>query len=145
MANQTIKHGEKQRKKQRDYKELEPFKWKPGQSGNPDGRPPGPSLKEWVRQQIAKMDDDTRVEFLKGVPREIVWKMAEGNPKDEAVIKSHITISDVLDDLENDGQTPSGQDMADEPLIQSTEQAGAVGDVQDEPGAGTLPPTQVVP
>lgn len=143
MSQKTIKPKQSKADKQL-AKQLDPFKWKPGQSGNPNGRPKGPTLKEWVRQRLLEMDDAERIEFIRGVPREIIWKMSEGNPKDEAVIKSHITISDVLDDLENDRQTPSGQSMEDEQLVQSAEQAGTVGNVQDEPGAGTLPPTQVV-
>jgi len=51
-----------------------------GVSGNPAGRPKGPTLKEWVRRRLLEMTDEERKEFLKGVPLELQWKMAEGNP-----------------------------------------------------------------
>lgn len=54
-----------------------------GVSGNPRGRPPGPTLKEFARQVLATMPDEEKLEFLKKLPPEIIWKMAEGNPKQD--------------------------------------------------------------
>lgn len=64
-------------------KQLQPFAYKKGQSGNPAGRPPGKTLKEYTRDMLAAMTDDERQEFLEGIPKEAIWKMSEGNPKNE--------------------------------------------------------------
>jgi hypothetical protein len=55
---------------------------------NPAGRPKGPTLKEWVRNRLMSMTDEERVEFLKNVPLDIQWKMAEGMPQTNTDITS---------------------------------------------------------
>ena len=67
-----------QHKKQ--YEWLNPYKWKPGQSGNPAGKKPGKSLKTFVKEYLESLSDDDKVEFLKQIDAELAWKMAEGNP-----------------------------------------------------------------
>ena len=62
-------------------KQLEPYKWKKGQSGNPEGRPKGKTLKEFAREYLESLPDDEKVDYLASLPTEIVWKMAEGNPE----------------------------------------------------------------
>lgn len=57
-----------------------PHLWKKGQSGNPKGRPPGFSLKEWTRKRLEAMTDEERDAFLEGIPKVEIWKLAEGNP-----------------------------------------------------------------
>lgn len=52
----------------------------PGNNANPKGRPPGKSLKEWVRERLLNMSEDERKEFIKGLSPDIIWRMAEGNP-----------------------------------------------------------------
>lgn len=47
---------------------------------NPAGRPPGPTLKEFARRMLMTMDDEEKLAYLRQLPPEIVWKMAEGNP-----------------------------------------------------------------
>lgn len=89
-------------------KQLQPYIWKKGQSGNPNGRPKGKTLKEFAREYLENLPDDEKVEYLASLPTEIVWKMAEGNPKQDTELHGNLTISDVLDSLEKDGPTPQG-------------------------------------
>jgi hypothetical protein len=51
----------------------------PGNPGSP-GRPKGKSLKEWAREQLERMSEEERIKFLSTMPRDIIWKMAEGMP-----------------------------------------------------------------
>lgn len=57
-----------------------PWLWKKGQSGNLKGRPKGVTMKEYVRDYLAKMTDEERDEWLDGIPKIEIFKMAEGNP-----------------------------------------------------------------
>ena len=90
--------GEKQVPKQ-----LKPYLWKKGQSGNPDGRPPGKTLKEFAREYLMSLPDEEKVDYLASLPTEIVWKMAEGNPKQDTEVRGSLTISEVLDGFETPG------------------------------------------
>jgi len=58
---------------------LKQYQWKKGQSGNILGRPKGPTLKEWSKSYLERMNDDERDEFMQGIPKLEIWKMSEGN------------------------------------------------------------------
>lgn len=60
---------------------LLPYMWKKGQSGNPAGRPKGKTMKEYARDLLAYQSEEERQDFLHGLPKEIIWKMAEGAPE----------------------------------------------------------------
>jgi hypothetical protein len=66
---------------------LAPYQWKKGQSGNMKGRPKGKTMKEWARDFISKMTDEERDEWMHGLSKETIWRMAEGNPETKADIK----------------------------------------------------------
>ena len=99
-----------------------PWLFKKGNSGGP-GRPKGKSLKEYSREYLACLTDEERQTFLEGLPKIDIWKMAEGNPENDIKHSGNLTISQVLDQLEN-GQKTEGQNVEDQQLIQDQEQKG---------------------
>jgi hypothetical protein len=74
-------NGDNQEKKQDKQPWLKDYRWKPGKSGNLKGRPKGPTLKEWARQFLLSLPDDKKLDFLKLMEPDVVWKMAEGSPQ----------------------------------------------------------------
>lgn len=64
-----------------------PWLFKKGNPGSP-GRPKGKSLKEYSRDYLASLTDEERQEFLEGIPKESIWKMAEGNPENNTDLTS---------------------------------------------------------
>ena len=52
------------------------------------GRPKGESLKEYWRRKFYSMTEEEKEEFSKKVGFETIWRMAEGNPKQDNDITS---------------------------------------------------------
>ena len=95
---------------------LREFRWKPGQSGNLKGRPKGKSLKEYSREYLSKMTDEERMEFMEGLNKVDIWKMAEGNPENKSDVTSDgkainfILNKDLAeDDISQDTKTSSDE------------------------------------
>lgn len=59
---------------------LAAWQFKKGQSGNPLGRTPGKSMKEFAKEYLASLTDEERIEYFEGMNKADIWKMAEGNP-----------------------------------------------------------------
>lgn len=61
-----------------------PWLFKPGQSGNPAGRPPGSkSLKTYAKEYLMSLTDEEKLEYFKGMDKKDVWEMAEGKAKQD--------------------------------------------------------------
>jgi hypothetical protein len=56
---------------------------------NRKGRPKGKTLKEWLKDRLQEMDEEQRLRFLKDIPKEMQWRMAEGNPAQNTDITSN--------------------------------------------------------
>lgn len=86
-GEKQVKHGAER---------LKPWQFKKGQSGNPAGRPPGRSLKDYAKKYLAGMTDEERIEFFEGIDKIKIWEMAEGKPETKTDLTSDgkpITIS----------------------------------------------------
>lgn len=81
----------------------------PGNTANPNGRPKGKTLKEWVRDKLKEMTEEERKDFLKDVPKDIQWRMAEGNPHQgigQATELDKLSINIISYDGKNNNNTP---------------------------------------
>lgn len=61
-------------------KNLSPYMFRKGDVVVGRGKPKGPSMKHFARQMLASLSDEERMRFMHGLPKEVIWKMAEGNP-----------------------------------------------------------------
>ena len=69
--------------------------YKPGVSGNLNGRPKGKTLKEFAREFYLQMTEEEKIEYIKKVEEKkpgFAWQMAEGNPSNEVDLKTDNTI-----------------------------------------------------
>lgn len=70
---------------------IKAWQFKKGQSGNPNGRPPGKSLKERAKAMLNAMTPEEEQEFLEGIDKKTIWEMAEGKAKQDLDIQGELT------------------------------------------------------
>lgn len=70
---------------------LAPYQFKKGQSGNPNGRPPGKSLKERAKKMLNSMTEQEEQEFLEGIDKKTIWEMAEGKARQDVELSGELT------------------------------------------------------
>lgn len=85
LSRHAILENEK-RKNKADH--LQPWQFKKGQSGNPNGRVPGKSLKERAKAMLNAMTEEEEQEFFAGIDKRTIWEMAEGKAKQDTDITS---------------------------------------------------------
>ena len=79
----------KQHTKQYDW--LKQYQWQKGQSGNPNGVKRGKRMKTLAAELLENMDDEEKARWLKTQSPEFIWRMAEGNPKNDVEVTGEVT------------------------------------------------------
>lgn len=94
MEEELENQGQSKETKAKKIARIQPYMWRKGQSGNPAGRPKGKTMKEYARELLERQTEEERQEFLHGLSKDIIWKMAEGMPetKGELEHKGNIVI-----------------------------------------------------
>jgi hypothetical protein len=85
-TEEPVEEPKSSRKGRADH--LAPWQFKKGQSGNPLGRTPGKSMKEFAKEYLAGLTDEERIEYFEGMNKADIWKMAEGNPANATDVTS---------------------------------------------------------
>ncbi len=71
---------------------LEKWRFQPGKSGNPGGRPKGSkSLKQFAKEYLDSLSDEDKLEYLAFMDKKTIWEMSEGKPKQDLDLKGEIT------------------------------------------------------
>jgi hypothetical protein len=74
---------------------LRPWMYKKGQSGNPGGRTPGISLKEYARVKFRHMTDGEREDFFNGIDKKTLWEMGEGKPESKTEVNATVEVNSI--------------------------------------------------
>ena len=76
-----MEENTQQQDKKQKYDWLKGYQFVKGKSGNPGGRKKGSkSLKVFAREYLERLPANQKIEYLKTLPEDLVWRMAEGNP-----------------------------------------------------------------
>jgi hypothetical protein len=81
--------------------------WKPGQSGNPAGRPKGPSLLKELLKELDQLEPGTKRKKVRAVAvtlidraidgdmgaQQLVWRYVEGNPTQPVDMSGEIGVT----------------------------------------------------
>lgn len=79
----------KQQENSKYPKQLLPYMYKKGQSGNPSGRPLGTvSMKTYIKNKLLAMTDEEREEFLDGMSKKDILEFGEGKARQDTDITS---------------------------------------------------------
>lgn len=79
---------------------------------NPGGRPKN-SLKSYAAKKLAEMSDEEKDKFLQELQKDLVWRMAEGNPHQTSDNTHEVTLPKPLLDgksSQSNPKTPEAQE-----------------------------------